>query len=57
MTDAYEIRHDSFGVTRVGCAIRVQIDGHYFDLLPEQALDFSSHLKRLVEKISGDAQA
>ena len=48
------IRHESFLVTRSGSNVRVEIDGHYVDLLPEMAIDVAEHMKRLVGFITSD---
>jgi hypothetical protein len=50
-----EIRHDTFRVCRVGQRVRVEIEGHFVELLPDMALDMAEHLKRLIREIARDA--
>lgn len=56
MSDCEMVRHDSCSVhSSDGGLVRVQIDGHYCDLLPEMALDLAEYMKRLVGAITDNA--
>jgi hypothetical protein len=55
MFERDEIRHDSFRVCRADKSVRVEVAGHYVELLPAMATDLSEHLKRLVQEITSDA--
>lgn len=55
MCEEDEFRHDSFLVRREGQRVRVETEGHYFELLPEMAIDLAEHLKSLVGEITGHA--
>jgi hypothetical protein len=56
MFDFEERRHDSFRVCRTETTVRVEIEGHFVELLPEMAVDMAEHLKRLVSEISDRAR-
>lgn len=56
MSESQAVRHDTACVYRTSTTVRVEIEGHFVDLLPEFAVDMAEYLKRLVREIKDDAR-